>query len=196
MFIFAIQFFFIACVLQHGKVKFELYNSVGIQFALIFSTLLLHLGQIESARSGLYMMKYALCHPEKFTHPHLAFLLGFIQISTVVFCEFINIAKASQRKTAMELVTAYIGFATIMNVPNIYFGSLNQIPVKGDVGKLTATKGRKDLRSDEEKMMGHGLFNFVYVLFKWFYNSYYFYFFTFSVIAVPFTKILYIKETM
>ena len=196
MFILAIQIFFIACILEHSKVKFELYNNVPLQFALIFTTLLLHAGQLDGARSGLYMMKYALCHPEKFTHPHLAFGLGFIQITTVFFTEFLNIAKASQRKNANELIVGYVGFSTIMNVPNIYFGSLNHIPVKGDVGKVTATKGRKDLRSDEEKMMGQGVFNFIYVMNKWFYNTYYFYFFTFSVIALPFTQILYTKETM
>jgi hypothetical protein len=68
--------------------------------------------------------------------------------------------------------------------------------VKGDVGKVTATKGRKDIRSDEEKMMGQGLFNFLYVINKWFYNTFYFYFFTFSVIALPFIRILNIKENM
>lgn len=182
--------FFCACVIHYGKIKFELYESVPLQFALIFTTLLLHVGQIGAARSGLYMMKYSLCHPEQFTHPHLAFLLGLTQISSVVFAEFINIAKASQRKTAQELITSYIGFKTIMDVPNIYFGSLNQIPVKAEVGKLVATKGRKDLRSDNEKMIGHGLFNFIYVVFKWFYNTFYFYFFTFSVISVPFFKVL------
>lgn len=125
MFILAIQCFFIFCILEHSGVKFELYNNVPLQFALIFTTLLLHVGQIDGARAGLYMMKYALCHPEKFTHPHLAFGLGFIQITTVFFTEFLNIAKASQRKNANELIVGYVGFATIMNVPKIYFGSLN-----------------------------------------------------------------------
>jgi hypothetical protein len=48
----------------------------------------------------MYMMKYALCHPEAFTHPHIAFLMGFIQLFTIVISEAINIMKASQRKTA------------------------------------------------------------------------------------------------
>lgn len=122
--------------------------------------------------------------------------MGLTQFTAVIITEFINIAKASQRKTATELIAAYIGFKTIMDVPTIYFSSLNQIPVKAEVGKITATKGRKDIRSDEEKMIGHGLFNFIYVAIKWFYITFYFYFFTFSVIGLPFTKILYVKETM
>ena len=92
--------FFCACVFHYGKIKFALYNNVPLQFTLIFTTMLLHIGQVASCRSGLYMMKYALCHPEKFTHAHIAFLMGFIQFFSTVVGEAINIAKASQRKTA------------------------------------------------------------------------------------------------
>lgn len=102
--------------------------------------------------------------------------------------------KASQRKTAQELITSYIGFKSIMDVPNIYYGSINNIPVKAEVGKVTATKGRKDIRSDEEKMIGQTFFNGIYVILKWFYNSFYFYFFTFSVISLPLTQVLITKE--
>jgi hypothetical protein len=82
-----------------------------------------------------------------------------------------------------------------MDVPIIYYNSINNIPVKGEVGKITANKGRKDLRADDEKMFGHSFANAIYVLNKWFYNTFYFYFFTFSVISLPFTTVLIAKET-
>ena len=78
MFVFSIQMFFCFCVLTYGKIKFALYNNVALQFTLIFTTMLLHVGVVAAGRSGIYMMKYALCHPEAFTHPHIAFLMGFI----------------------------------------------------------------------------------------------------------------------
>jgi hypothetical protein len=140
------------------------------------------------------MMKYSLCHPESFTHPHIAFLMGLIQFFSVVVSESINIAKASQRTTPQELITSYIGFKAIMDVPTIYYSSINSIAVKGDVGKVVATKGRKELRGDNEKMIGHGLANFIYIVHKWFYNVFYFYFFTFSVIGLPLTQVLIAKE--
>jgi hypothetical protein len=194
--IFVVQMFFCVCVYHYGKIKFQLYNSVPLQFTLIFTTMLLHVGQVSMARSGLYMMKYALCHPEKFTHPHIAFMMGLIQFFSVIVAEAINIAKASQRTTAQELITSYIGFKAILDVPIIYYSSINNIPVKGEVGKVVATKGRKDQRSDEEKMIGHSVANVVYVAHKWFYNVFYFYFFTFSVISLPLTHVLFVKETM
>ena len=41
----------------------------------------------------------------------------------------------------------------------------------------------------------HSLFNMVYVLIKWFYNSVYFYFYTFTIIVMPLAMILVDKET-
>jgi hypothetical protein len=60
----------------------------------------LHIGVVAGARSGMYMMKYSLCHPEDFTHPEIAFLMGFIQFFSMWLAELVNIAKSSQRKTA------------------------------------------------------------------------------------------------
>ena len=81
-------------------------------------------------------------------------------------------------------------------MPSIYYSSINNIPVKGEVGKVVATRGRKEQRSENEKMIGHGIANFVYVLHKWFYSVFYFYFFTFSVISLPMAHVLFVKETM
>lgn len=94
-------------------------------------------------------MKFALCHPEKFTHPHIAFILGFIQVSMMWVTETINIMKATQRKTAQELITSYIGFKSIVDIPSIYLGSINNMPIKGKIGAVTATKPRKQENRSE-----------------------------------------------
>ena len=103
----------------------------------------MHFGCIPGARSGLYMMKYAVTHPENFTHPRVAFALGFIQMATMVVAEFINIVKGTNRKKAQDLITSYIGFAVIIIIPAIYLGSISELPIKGAVGKLTLKRGRK-----------------------------------------------------
>lgn len=193
--IFGVQSFFTFCVYFYGKVEFQLYNNVALQLALIFCTLLLHLGCVPGAKSGLYMMKFSLCHPEKFTHPHIAFLLGLMQISAMWVTEIINIMKASQRKTAQELITSYIGFKSIIDIPSIYLGSINNMAIKGKIGAVTATRPRKAVREENEYMLGHTLFNAIYVICRWFFNTFYFYFFTFSVISLPLTKVLIVKES-
>ena len=99
--------------------------------------------------------------------------------------------KSSNRKTAQELITSYVGFKVLMDFPNIFVKALNplNVPVLGAIKKITAREGRKAVKHDGDIHI-RPFFNFIYVINKWFYNSFYFYFFTFVVIGLPFAKIL------
>lgn len=144
MLMFVIQVFFLVMILAYGKMVFTLYNNVALQICLFFTTLLLHLGNLGMFRSGFYMMKYSLCHPEEFTHPKIAFMLGFVYMTILVLSEWINVIKGTQRKSPQELITSYIGFKIISDLPKIYLSSMSECAIKPAIGKLTATKGRKD----------------------------------------------------
>jgi hypothetical protein len=109
--------------------------------------------------------------------------------------ETINVMKATQRKTAQELITSYIGFKSIIDIPTIYLGSINNMAIKGKIGAVTATKPRKQAnRGLNETFPGIWFANAFYVLCKFLFNTFYFYFFTFSVIFVPLAKVLIKKE--
>lgn len=192
MFIITIQVFFLVGILYFNKQQFKLYNNTLLQLCLFFTTLLLHMGNLPIFRSGLYMMKYTLCHPEEFTHPKIAFGLGLFYNFFLVVSELVNIAKGTQRKTPQDLITSYIGFKIITDLPKIYLASMGStIPIKAAIGKLKATKGRKDPGNAQY----HNWFlNAIYVLIKWFYNSVYFYFFPFGVIYLPLLFLLFDKE--
>ena len=151
MYIGFIQFFFTYCIAYYSGVKFALHNDTNVQLNLIFATLLVHLVCISGARSGMYMMKYVLCHPEEFVQPQIAFLLGFIQFTTVWIAETINMMKASQQSAPISLVVGAIGFKVIIDIPSMYYGAL-QSPIKQKVGKLKARKPRKAERDEDEKM--------------------------------------------
>jgi len=73
-----VQLFFSFCIFFYGKLRFGLNNNTYLQLVLIFCILMLHLGCLGMARGGLYMMKFTLCHPEEFTHPHIAFFMGLV----------------------------------------------------------------------------------------------------------------------
>ena len=105
--------------------------------------------------------------------------------------EWVNIIKGTQRKTPQDLITSYIGFKVISDLPKIYYGSIGSLPIKAAVGKLTATKGRKDPKNDGKV---HWLLTFIYTIYKWFYHSVYFYFFPFAVVYLPLIVLLYDKE--
>jgi len=70
-------------------------------------------------------------------------------------------------------------------------GSINNLPIKGAIGKLTATKGRKDQLNEGKNPR---ILNWIYSLSKWFYHSFYFYFFPFTVIYLPLVFLLFDKE--
>ena len=142
------------------------------------------------------MMKYALCQPEVFTHPTLAFTLGLMQMTTTWVSEFINIMKGTQRKNTADLISGYIGLKVIMELPNIYLKADPTLPVISCIGKVTVTTPRKSENRTKSQTMpvAHWLFNLVYILHKWFYKTIYFDFFTFTVIALPFTSVLISKE--
>jgi hypothetical protein len=63
---------------KYSGVEFDFHNDTNIQLNMIFATLLVHLVCIPVTRSGLYMMKYVVCHPEEFEEPQIAFLLGLV----------------------------------------------------------------------------------------------------------------------
>lgn len=137
------------------------------------------------------MMKYSLCHPEEFTHPKLAFMLGFIYMNIIVTSEWINIMKGTEKKKPQDLITSYIGFKVITELPKVYLNSMSDIPIKEAIGKLTATKGRKDPKNEGKN---NWFFVTVYCLSKWFYHSFYFYFMPFMVIYLPLMVLLFDKE--
>lgn len=188
MLIAVIQVFFISGILIYSKISFKLYSSTPLQITLFFTTLLLHIGNLGMFRSGLYMMKYSLCHPEEFTHPKLAFLIGFAYMSIVTFSEWVNIMKGTERKKPQDLITGYIGFKVITELPKVYLSSISDLPIKGAIGKLTATKGRKDSKNIGKN---HWLLTFIYANSKWFYHSFYFYFMPFMVIYLPLVVLLF-----
>lgn len=70
-------------------------------------------------------------------------------------------------------------------------GSIADLPIKGAIKALTASKGRKDPANKEAN---HWLLNGAYCLTKWFYTSFYFYFFPFCVVSLPLVKLLFDKE--
>mmetsp|Transcript_11711 Transcript_11711/g.19769 ORF Transcript_11711/g.19769 Transcript_11711/m.19769 type:complete len:248 (-) Transcript_11711:91-834(-) len=193
LFIFAIQAFFISCIVQYGAINFTLNNQTYLQLTMIFCTLLIHLNCLNGSRSGIYMMKYALCHPDEFVNSQAAFLLGLIQFSTMWVAELINIIKLTQKLKPQDMIAGLIAFKVIIDIPTIYFGSLES-PIKAKVGKLMLKRARKASRSPSESMGCQGLFNLIYVLNKWFFNTIYFYFFAFITIILPFVQLLVIKQ--
>jgi hypothetical protein len=58
---------------------------------MICASLLLHFFSLQNAKSGMNMMKYAIVHPDHFSSPNSAFLIGFFCMWNIVAAEYLNI---------------------------------------------------------------------------------------------------------
>ena len=85
-----------------------------------------------------------------------------------------------------------MSYGAVLTFPSTYLGALHNLPIKGDISPVKITTGRKEANKSSNSL--EFLFNIVYLLAKWFYNSFYFYFFTLSFIFLPLLKVLYEKE--
>lgn len=87
-----------------------------------------------------------------------------------------------------------MGYGAVLTFPSTYMGAIHNFPIKAEIGPVNVKQGRKETLKSENSL--GFLFNIVYVLAKWFYSSFYFYFFTLSFIFIPLVKILYEKEKL
>lgn len=85
-----------------------------------------------------------------------------------------------------------MGYGAVLSFPTTYMGAIHNFPIKAEIGAVKIKTGRKETYRSGNSL--GFLFNLVYVLAKWFYSSFYFYFFTLSFIFIPLVKILYEKE--
>jgi hypothetical protein len=192
IFLFVIQMTFIGCILTMDKFDPQFTNDMAVNLCLFFSVMLLHWQCIGQARNGIYMMKYAVCNPDEFNNPNVAFMMGFIQIFVIVLVELMNLAKCQDQKTPTNVISKFVGYSSILGIPSVLHGSMEGFQVTGSVGKLILKKSRKTFVSQQGSMGVAWLFNIIYCVCKWFFISFYYYFFPFLVIFFPLAKITYL----
>lgn len=145
LFMFMIQATFMLNILIFenlwGQYKYN--DTVLNNFCLLFSILLLHWQMLPDARSGIYMMKYAICCPDEFNQPVTAFMLGFIQFNTVLFVQICNLLKNIQQKSPFAILTKFAGFGLVAGIPKMLAGSMETFEISKSVGKLSLTRSRK-----------------------------------------------------
>lgn len=194
LFMFMIQMTFIFTILFFEKFDITYKNSTPINLCLFFTVLILHWQCLPEARSGIYMMKYALCYPDEFTHPVTVFFLGLVQMSAVWLCEVCNLLKSMDQKKPENVIVRFVGFGLILSVPKLLIGSMENFEIQKSVGKLSLQRSRKQMAQEattKALLPFSWLLNLIYCIYKWFFISLYYYFFPFVVIFAPILKLTY-----
>lgn len=199
LFMAAIQLTFLYMILVYEDFgAYEYKDDTLINLCLFFTMLLLHWSSLPEARNGIYMMKHVLCHPDQYTHPFTAFCIGLLHICTCWLCEVLNLVKSLNHKKPKDVISKFVGFATVLAVPKIMISSMEQFEQQKCVkDPLKATKGRKMALSEPGywmKLPIGAILHPIYWIFKRAFTGFYFYFFPFVVILIPMFKLTYLAN--
>jgi hypothetical protein len=70
------------------------------------------------------MMKYATNHPKDFDHPTLAFLVGAMQFSGGILCEFACLFYLSTIESTMDVIIKFIALGKIAMIDDMYAAAM------------------------------------------------------------------------
>jgi len=148
------------------------------------------------------MMKYLTNHPQEFSAPRLAFLVGFLQVFTGFMTELCCMTFLGSLNNAIAVIIRFIALGSIAKVDNFYADALPDVssfkqPIPaGKAVKFKQTHCFRDYRSDtpqhkkdECKKNGHSHYGpkfWLYKLIRMFYVAIVFYFMPYFTIVLPY----------
>lgn len=94
--------------------------------------MLLHVNTEKHIRNGLEMMKYAINHPDEFSTPVIAALIGLFQANIQIFLTFAVILNICAQSSFLSVLTA---FATYIQTTVVGVHTFNQLPVGAPLKK-------------------------------------------------------------
>ena len=135
------------------------------------------------------MMKFATNHPNEFTMPKLAFMIGLMQFLGGFFCELACITFLSTLDKTIEVIIKFIALGSIAKIDDFYAAALppeNKVKKnakKGEEAICVSQHRRNIVRS--EHTCGVRFLHVVTKLIRILYCSFIFYFFPFLVLFLP-----------
>ena len=81
---------------------------------MFFTTSCLHYSCIYTIRNAIAMCKYVVYHPDEFSDPIPAFILGVLVSISTVLCEVTNLASTLQQKSVIKIVSKFVSFKLLV----------------------------------------------------------------------------------
>ena len=184
---------------EGGGFTIKMPSTMSVLAARFVCSIMMHLQVVSDEQQGMNLMKYMVNHPEEFSAPRLAFVVGFLQFFVGFMTELCCIIFLGSLDNAIGVIIRFIALGSIAKVDNFYADALPSIssfkqPVKGEPVKFKAKHCYRDCRRDSPKkedckQKGHshyGLARITYKLLRMFYASFAYYFMPYVAIVVPF----------
>ena len=182
--------------------------------ARFFSSLMMHLNVEPDIRNGLELMKYAVNHPSKFRNYDKGlfgsnflpgFFVGFAQAIIALIVEFMVIFYLSSLTNLMDIIMKFVTMAAIVKFDDMYAASLYENKIRKAAGKKLKVEYKRymqfeskpegtpddDFPWQENPRAGSFILQLlrgIYKSLRILYVSFDYYFFSFTAIAVTFTK--------
>ena len=89
-------------------------------------------------------------NPSQFSQPLPAFFLGVLNFIFYVMIEIINIYATLQKVTVDQIISRFVSYALLLQIPQIYMRQRKMFNIKFDVDDffLTVKKEKKELDDD------------------------------------------------
>eukprot|EP00347_Sterkiella_histriomuscorum_P014457 403360793 len=190
--IFMIQIGLIALMYQQLKVydkKVELLFSVFL--TRILCSFVLHMRLQSEIYKSIQMFNYARLMVHYKDNRMTMLLIASMQLVGSFLTEFINIYLICAQNSVLDILINYIALGVIAEIDNIYAKSLEHHPLRIMIDKGVT------LTFDENKAVRPGynsnksIAKIFYLVVKVFYESYYYYFMTFTVVGLTFFFIMF-----
>jgi hypothetical protein len=137
-------------------------------------------------------MKYAINHPEEFSVPVVAALIGLSGAAIAMALTFAIIIHISAQPTFLSTLTAFVTYTATCMVPTFAAASLplgNHL--KAPAPDLFVTNRRRDIGHRSNAMW---VLRVIYKVFRIIYGSVWFYFLPMVVIALPLVTVLLFRD--
>lgn len=99
-------------------------SEVIVVFSRVFCAMIMHLQTEPYIRFGLNMMKFAINHPEEFSTPGVAAVIGFLYCGITMMISLSCIFKICSVTTVISTLSSYVAYTAISFLPNFVFLSL------------------------------------------------------------------------
>ena len=154
----------------------------------VMVSIMMHLQVEEDTRQGLNMMKYLVNHPEDFTSPIIAYMVGLAQVLTGVLCEIACVCYLGTIQNPISVMISYMALGAVARVDDMYAGALDAANrIKGESKPFDVKNHRRDVNARSAEF-GFGFFYFfgrvIYKTLRVLYSSYHYYFFPYTALII------------
>ena len=96
-------------------------SNIWVVLARFICAIMLHLSVSDEMQQGLDLMKFAANMHWMFDRPAVAWLMGFLQLLTVILTELANMVVLTSNETVIDVVMNFLAFIVILDFDNLIY---------------------------------------------------------------------------